>query len=411
MTSTLSIPTAAPRARRLLPASVAFVAGAATLASLFLAAGAPNPLLPHYEQAWGFAPWLLTLAFGVYAIALLAALLVVGRLSDHIGRRPLLIASVAIQLAAMVVFLLAPSVEWLLVARVLQGISVGTGAGAFGAAIVELAPEHRKRLGGIIVSAAAAAGLAIGSLFGGAISQLAPQPALTLWTVLIVIAALGTVIAALTPETATRKAGALRSLVPRIAVPHQLRRVFAASIAVNTAAWMTGALFLGLFPTVLRDVFQIDSPLLGGVGGLVAFGAGTAVSLLTGRMNAHRLMLLGSASAVIGAAAFVVSVVLGAFPLVWVAALFGGAAFGAGFGGTIRSLIPSAHPHERAGLFAAIYVVSYLALGVPAIVAGLFIAPVGATAVAAVYGLVVAIASAVGIAAQAVILTRSRRSA
>jgi hypothetical protein len=120
-------------------------------------------------------------------------------------------------------------------------------------------------------------------------------------------------------------------------------------------------------------------------------------------------MLIGSAAVGAGAVFFVGSVVLGAFPLLWVGAVIGGAGIGGAFSGTIRSLIPSAHPHERAGLFAAIYVVSYLALGVPAIVAGLFLAPLGATVVAVVYGIVIVAVAAIGIALQAASVPRVPR--
>jgi MFS family permease len=411
MTDSLTLPVVAARPRRLLSPATAFIAGAATLAVLFLSAGAPSPLLPVYEAQWGFAPWLLTLAFGVYAVALLVTLLVIGSLSDHVGRRPLLIGAVAIQVVAVLVFLAAPSIEWLLVARVLQGVSVGAAAGAFGAAIVELAPDHRKSFGALFVSAAVPVGLAIGSLFAGAVAQLSAAPAITVWVALLVLAAAGVVVTILTPETATRRAGALASLRPRVAVPQRLRARFGATLAINAAAWMTGALFLGLVPTVLREVFHLDSPLIAGLGGTVAFATGAAVSLLTGRIEPHRVMLLGAASAVVGAAAFVGAVVLPAFPLLWVAAVFGGLGIGAGFSGTVRSLAPSAGPHERAGLFAAIYLVSYIALGVPVIVAGLFLASAGATAVSAVYGIVIAATAAVGIVAQGVSLTRSRRVA
>ena len=64
---------------RRLPRPVAFVATALSLTAFFFAAGAPTPLLVRYQQEWGFAPSLLTLAFGAYAIGLLAALRLSGR--------------------------------------------------------------------------------------------------------------------------------------------------------------------------------------------------------------------------------------------------------------------------------------------------------------------------------------------
>jgi MFS family permease len=66
---------------------------------------------------------MLTLAFGVYAIGLLVALLIFGSLSDHIGRRPLLIGALDFELVSMVVFLEAQSIGWVVAARVLQGLA------------------------------------------------------------------------------------------------------------------------------------------------------------------------------------------------------------------------------------------------------------------------------------------------
>jgi MFS family permease len=409
MTETVSARGVAPHAQRRLPEGIAFVASSVSLAAFFLAAGAPTPLLPIYESDWGFAPWLLTLAFGVYAISLLLTLLVIGSLSDHIGRRPLLIASVILQLASALVFLLAPSIEWLLVARIVQGLAVGAASGAFGAAIVELAPEHRKRLGSIIVGALPTAGLAIGALFAGAVAQLLPSPTTIVWSVLVIVGVLSTLVALVTPETATPKAGALHSLIPKVAVPTHLRGRFVATIAANAAGWMTGALFLGLVPIALRTVFHLDSPLLGGAGAAVAFGSAAITAFATGRFGPHRVVLIGAGAVVLGAILFVGSIVLPAFALLWIGAAVGGAGIGATFSGSIRALIPSAYPHERAGLFAALYIVAYLALGIPAIVAGLFISTAGITGTVSVFGIAVAIVATVGIATQAVSITRSSR--
>src|SRR4051794_25337364 len=108
-----------------IPRPIAFVAMSAALLSFFIAAGAPTPIFPLYERAWGFPPAMLTLAFGVYAVALIVALLVFGSLSDHVGRRPLLIAALVVELAAMAVFVLSPSIGWLIAGRVLQGLATG----------------------------------------------------------------------------------------------------------------------------------------------------------------------------------------------------------------------------------------------------------------------------------------------
>src|SRR3954462_10176797 len=153
--------------RRTLPAGVAFAGAALAFASLYLAAGAPTPLLVLFEREWGFAPWVLTVAFAAYAFGLLASLVMVGSLSDHVGRRPVLIGALAVELAAMVMFVFAPNIGWVIAARVVQGLATGAASSAFTAALVELAPPQRKRLGATLGAVAPAGGLGLGALLTG----------------------------------------------------------------------------------------------------------------------------------------------------------------------------------------------------------------------------------------------------
>jgi predicted MFS family arabinose efflux permease len=394
---------------RRLPAAAGFVVVASALAAFFAAAGASSPLLPIYESRWGFAPWVLTLAFGIYALGLLLALLVVGSLSDHVGRRPLLIGALVVELASMVVFLLAPSVEWLLVARAVQGVATGAATSSFSAAIVELAPDRWKRLGSVLGSVSPSIGLGIGALLSGLVAQLTGSAAAGIvWGALVVVMTVGTVLAVLTPETSTRRPGALASLVPQVAVPTGQRRRFALTVPGEVAGWMTSALFLGLVPTVLRATFHVESPLLAGLASALALGAAGLVSWLAVGVPARTLALAGTIAVGAGAVMFVGSVALAVLPLLWAAAVVGGAGLGATLSGTIRDLVPDAHPHQRAGLFAAIFLVAYLAFGIPAIVAGLVIGAAGVTATVGVFGAVVVAAAVVGVVAQA-LARRGRR--
>src|ERR1700710_388695 len=98
-----------------LPPTAAFPGSALAFAALYLAAGAPTSLLVLFEKQWGFAAWVLTVAFAAYAIGLLASLLVVGSLSDHIGRRPVLIGSLVVELVAMLMFVFAGDITWVIV--------------------------------------------------------------------------------------------------------------------------------------------------------------------------------------------------------------------------------------------------------------------------------------------------------
>ncbi|SDO63935.1 MFS transporter [Lentzea jiangxiensis] len=392
-----------PAVRRpLLSRGAGFAGISAAMVAILVAAGAPTPLLPIYQHQWGFAPWVLTLAFGVYAFSLLIAILVVGSLSDYVGRRPLMIGALAVDLVAMVMFLVAPGIGWVIAARVVQGIATGAASAALSAAVVELAPERFKKLGAQMTSMAPLGGLAIGALFAGVLAEFAAaNAAFEVWFVLAVVMAAGTVFAIFTPETATRKPGALASLNPRLSLPRQVRRLYWTSVPGILGGFMTMTAFMGLVPALLVAVFAVQSPIVGSLLAFVALGASTAASAFTGGVRAAGLRLGGLVAMVAGAVLFVGSIGATSLPLLWAAAAVGGAGIGASFAGTTRGLVPEVAPHERAALFTAIFFVGYLAMGSSAIIAGLAIGAVGAVSTAIGYGVAVALVTLAGVVATA----------
>ena len=183
---------------------MAFTGSAVTFISLYLAAGAPTPLLAFYQEQWGFPSAVLTLAFAVYAIGFLAAMLTAGSLSDHVGRRPVLIGALLVQLAATLIFLIAPDIGWVIAARVVQGLATGAATSAFTAALTELAPPNRRKLGSILGSVGVTAGLAVGALLAGFAIQVTPEANTIIFAVLTIVTILGIVVVALSPESVTR---------------------------------------------------------------------------------------------------------------------------------------------------------------------------------------------------------------
>ncbi|MGW6443293.1 MFS transporter [Lentzea sp. NPDC055074] len=383
--------------RPLLSRGVGFAGISAAMVAILVAAGAPTPLLPIYQHQWGFAPWVLTLAFGIYAFSLLVSILVIGSLSDYVGRRPLMIAALAIDLVAMVMFLYAPSIGWVIAARVVQGVATGAASSALSAAVVELAPERFKKLGAQMTSMAPLGGLAIGALFAGLLAEFATNAAFEVWLVLAVVMAAGTLFAVFTPETATRKPGAVASLNPRISLPAQVRRLYWTSVPGIVGGFMTMTAFMGLVPALLVAVFAVKSPIVGSLLAFVALGASTVASAFSSGVKAPRLRLGGTVAMVVGAVLFVGSIGATSLPLLWAAAIVGGGGIGASFAGTTRGLVPEVAPHERAGLFTAIFFVGYLAMGSAAIVAGLFIGVAGAVTTAIGYGVVTAVVALAGV--------------
>jgi len=389
----------AGRASQLSP-TASFVAAAVAFASLYLAAGAPTPLLVLFEAEWAFPAWVLTVAFAAYAVGLLAALLVAGSLSDFLGRRPVLIGSLTVEVAAMVMFVFASSIGWVIAARTIQGVATGAATSAFTAAIVELAPPRYRKLGSIIGSAAPAGGLGVGALLTGVAVRYTSSPSRIVFTTLAVIMAVAVVMTVFSAETVTPRPGGARSLTPRVRVPPDARREFAAAVPIQMAAWMLAGLFLGLIPTIIRDILHMDSGLINGVTVFLEPGTAAVAGILLGRVAARRTVLLGGATVLVGTVLVLVGVLTGWLPLLWIGGVVGGIGFGASFSGSLRILGPLAQPHQRAGLFAAVFIVAYLAFGVPAIIAGLLIAPVGLLPTVAGYSALILITATWGLFVQ-----------
>lgn len=109
---------------------------AVTLATFFAASSAPTPLYRLYQQAYAFSPVLIALIFAVYAFSLLVSLLIVGSISDHLGRRPVIFASLLLLVVAIGLFLAADGLGMLIAARIIQGLATGAAASSIGAALL-----------------------------------------------------------------------------------------------------------------------------------------------------------------------------------------------------------------------------------------------------------------------------------
>src|ERR1700735_2376468 len=163
---------------------VGFWGMAGVLGLLVFASSAPSPLYGVYQQHWRFSTTTLTAIFGVYALALIVTLLLVGGLSDYVGRRPVIVAALGVEIGAMSLFLAANDVGWLYGARVLQGCAVGAATSALSAALIDLQPEGSTRAP-VVNSFVPGFGLAAGALITSALVQYAPAPTRLIWALLL----------------------------------------------------------------------------------------------------------------------------------------------------------------------------------------------------------------------------------
>ena len=352
------------------------------LMTFLAAASAPTPLYSLYRESWGFSAGTLTWVFSVYAFSLLVALLSFGSLSDHIGRRPLVFAALLIELLAMLVFIAADSVPLLLLARILQGFATGLATSVLGATLLDIDRER----GAVINSVAPLFGLAVGALGTSLLMQYAPAPLHLVFALLLGAFALCAVLSRYLPETVSRKPGAWASLRPTLVVPVQARRVLLLVAPVDVSLWALGGFYLSLGPTLARTVTGHDSPLVGGLLVFCLMSSGAIGILLMRNRVARTVLLTGTSALMAGVVVTLLGVYLGSPVFLYLGSSIAGFGFGVAFLGALRSVMPLAHAHERGGLMAAFYVLSYLAFALPALAAGSLSQHLGLLVATEIYG-------------------------
>jgi hypothetical protein len=373
--------------RRVLPASAMtwFSFAAATLVTA--SNGAVSPLYRLYQASMHLTPFWITVVFASYVASLLAALLTVGSLSDHVGRRPVILAALILNVVAMIVFLEARDVGQLILARMVQGLFTGVGATAMGAAILD---TDRTR-GPLLNSVTAFLGMTLGSLGTTALITFASDPLHRVYEVLLGLTVVMIALLYVMPESSTRKTGALASLRPHVYVAPQSRTIFARLSPANVAGWALGGFYLSLMPTVVATAMGVSSSWVGGtVVGALMLSAAIAIAIFRNR-PAQRLVLIGTSTMALGAAVSMIGIQQQQVAALMAGTLIAGAGLGATFSGTLRALLPTAEPHQRAGLLSAFYVQSYLAWSLPALVAGLSAPQIGLATTSYLYGAVIVV--------------------
>src|SRR5256884_6914274 len=298
-------------ARLKVPGAASFWLLATVLAFMLFAASAPSPLYVVYQAMWHFSSLTLTAIFGVYALALLAALLTTGRLSDHLGRRPVVLLALVVQIASMAAFIGARDVGMLFAARVLQGSGTGLATGALSAWLLDLQPSDHPGLGSLVVSVAPVAGLAAGALGSGLLVQYGPDPLHLVFSLLCAVFALALATMPLIADVAQRTPGWLQSMRPQIGVPPAARSLFAALAPALIATWALAGLYLSLRPSLALSLLKSDS-YLAGAGVIVALMGAVAVAATIVRApDAGVIVIRASLVLVVGVGITELAVVLG----------------------------------------------------------------------------------------------------
>jgi multidrug resistance protein len=232
--------TAAPRRRALLTVFL-------TILLDLIGFGMILPFLTFYAQEFKATPLQIGLLFSSYSLTQLLFAPILGRLSDRVGRRPVLLASIAGSVLSYAIFAAAPSYAVLLLARSLSGVAAANYAIAQAYMADVSSPAERSRAMGL-VGAAFGLGFVLGPALGGLLAQLG--------SVSSSLAHLGP---RLVPIAAAILAG-LNLLIASFSLPESLSPELRRGAVVRQGRQNRGGSWLGI--AELRDVWR-DSPLRG----------------------------------------------------------------------------------------------------------------------------------------------------
>jgi MFS family permease len=318
----------------------------------------------------------LSLIYATYAIGVLVALLLVGSLSDQLGRRPVLAWSLLGLLVSALIFSTATSVAWLFAARAVQGLATGGALGAAGAALIDLHPTSNTRTAALVNGVVALAGLGVGALLSSALVQYLPAPKVLPFLVVAAMIAMLLALVAAMPEPVSRR-DRLVIRPQRPALPRETRGPFALAALGVIGSWSIAGVYLALGPALAGHLLHTHNELAGGAAAAALMGSG-ALAQVTGRNLSNRtLTVAGSLLVALGMALTATAVAVGSAPFFLAASAFGGIGFGLAFMGALRHLSAAIPADRRAEVMSAFYVVGYLSLALPAVAAGVTSSAIG----------------------------------
>jgi MFS family permease len=343
----------------------------------------PAPLYPLYQARSGFSTFMITVIFAVYAVGVVISLLLAGHVSDWLGRRKILIPALGLELVAAAIFLTAPSLPGLIVARLVTGLGIGMLTATATAHLHELHTRHRPAASGqrfeAVATAANIGGIGLGALVSGVLAQYVDGPLRTPYLVFAGLLLLSIVAVLLTPETVDEKLVRPTYRPQRISADHGDRPGYIAAAAAGFASFAVFGVFTSVAPGFVGGTLHHPSPAIAGLVVFAVFGPAAAAQTLTSRMRPDVKLATGLAAQALGLVVLTVSMHATNLP----AFLVGGAITGIGAGMLFKAAVGAvatmAAPAMRGEALAGLFLISYLGLSLPAVGIGIVTRYVTAT--------------------------------
>jgi MFS family permease len=387
---------------------LAFPLLAYAFAAIMVGTTLPTPMYALYSDQMNFSVLTTTVVFATYAGGVLFALVVFGRWSDAIGRRPMLVAGVVFALASAAVFLLADSVPMLLVGRVLSGLSAGVFTGTATAAVIEAAPPAWRTRAAAVATIANVGGLGLGPVLSGLLVQYAPHPLHLSFVLHIGLALLAGIAVLIAPETSERVG---RIGLQRLSVPAEARSVFVIAGIAAFAGFSVTGMFMSVAPSFVAEVVGIDNHAVAGLVAASIFAASAVTQVGARAVAPQRAVAVGCGVLVVAMAIVVVALYFSSLTGLVAAGLVAGVGHGLTFSRGLAAVVEVTPPQRRAEVSSTYFVVAYVAISLPVVGEGLAAQAWGLRTAGVSFAVAIAILAGICLAAVLTQETRDSRRA
>lgn len=330
----------------------------------------PTPLYGLYRERLGFSELMVTIVFAVYAVGVIAVLLLAGNFSDEVGRRPVLLCALGLSAASALCFLFEGGLPLLFIGRLLSGFAAGLFSGTATVTVLELAPPGHEARAGFAATAANMGGLGCGPLLAGLLAQYAPWPLRLPFVVHLALVAVASVLTWFLPETVEHPKRRSRLRPQGLVVPPEMRGVFAPSALAAFAGFALLGLFTAVAPAFVTQT--LDEPDLAVLGAVVfsVFLASTVGQSLMGRLGVRRALPGGCLVLVVGLVLVGTSLAVGSLALLVAGAVLAGLGQGLAFRAAMAAVSGAAPPEHRGGTVSALFAVAYAGISLPVVGVG-----------------------------------------
>ncbi|MGO2862609.1 MAG: MFS transporter [Brevibacterium sp.] len=374
---------------------LSLAASAYVFAVVMMGTTLPTPLYPQYEVEFGFGNTQTTVLFAIYAGGVIASLVLFGRFSEALGRRPMLAAGVILSIASAVLFMVGTNMGLLYTGRILSGLAAGIFTATGTVSVMENAPPGRNRLAASVATAANMGGLGLGILMSGLVAHFLPGPLFTPFlfnAIMLVIAGLALLIVR---DRVRPNPGLLRLQLP--GVPPTSRRIFLAAAPGAITGFTVCGLYSAIAPNFMGQTLHIESPAVIGTVVFLLFGSSAAGQMIFRNLADRALILFGSIAIIVSMAALILALEVSSLGILIASSVLAGLAQGLLFMTGMRAIAAATEPQRRTEATTSYFVVAYFAMSLPAIGAGLLAASAGLAGSTTIFAIGVAAVSALGL--------------